>query len=423
MSVAGPAVWRTPYVRLTVPPLRQSCLLELTPLRHWSQLQQSFLGNLPRVVRGILPQLQCSRFSTAVELQVGIGLSRTRKPLPSQDPNKLLQELPLDDVRKVFNDSISAKRGKKLLQQLQEQRALGTLDEGIPGETADATDEALAWLRTNIPYDEDAAIEARLDREEEEELGLVNPQVTSDYTIQEPLPRDANLPPLYVPQQHAYGNQRGSKSVVEEIREKNLERQKLEAEAKVEAEKKAKTEGVKTGFPTAYEEKRLARQIEGEKRRNENLRWKKEQIGLAQGVFGKEEGEFPKLAPWQRLWPSTLMTVGVLCLSLVFAHFYTPSPPQGRIWPDISPATATMVTLVAVNVLVHFAWFVVPLQMGMYKRFVVVPGYPRAIGIIGNIFSHHERLHLIMNMIALWIFGTRCESPPTSKVKQADIPV
>ena len=412
MSAAGPAIWRTIGLRLAAPSLRPTTLLELAPLRRWSQSRQLWTQRPQKAPSSIAPQLLFTRFSAAAKRHFQIGVSQIKNPLPSQDASDL-RHLSFGELQTIFSGPTSVETGNKLLQELQSQRVSGTLDEGIADESETATAEALAWLRKNVPWDEDASINARLDREEEEErtklvaraerLGLYKSQVTADHVIDEPLPSNEDNPLVYTPQQDTTRNKRLGTSVLQTIRKRNERRSRIEAKAKLKAEETARSEAIKAGLPVTQEEKYLARKAE-------NAVWKAEKMEQARSVFGGKEAQWPDLAPWQRLWPSALMTAGVVGISLLFANFYTPPPPQGRIWPDWPPAITTVGVLITMNVLVFLAWRIVPSQRFLYKHFMSVPGYPRATGLIGNIFSQQKFLHLAVNMVALWIFGTRCES-------------
>lgn len=343
-------------------------------------------------------------------------MPKNEKSFTAQDP-QILRDLSPREVAGIFGDVTPVERGNGILQKLQSQRVSGTLEEGIPDEPEIVTAEALTWLRQNVPWDEDASIIARLDREDEEErsmliaraekLGLYKSVAEADQIPDEAQSQNEDTPSVYIPQQDEAQNKRTSGSFIDGIRERNKRRGILEAEAKTKALEEAEAEGIRTGLPVTWEQKRLARNTQ-------DARWKEEKVELAQAVLGTKEGEWPDLAPWQRLWPSALATLGIVGLSLLFAIYYSPPPPKGRIWPEWSMSSTTVGVLITTNVLVFLAWRVVPLQRSMFLHFMSVPGYPRVTTLIGNTFSHQGPVHLTANMIALWIFGTRCKSPPCS---------
>jgi rhomboid-like protein len=92
--------------------------------------------------------------------------------------------------------------------------------------------------------------------------------------------------------------------------------------------------------------------------------------------------------------------VFMLCLlSYGFAHYYIPPSPAYRLWPDLSPSTATVAAVVGINVAVCLAWRWTPFWPFMTRYFMHVPGYPRAVQSIANVFSHIQYEHLFGNML------------------------
>jgi rhomboid-like protein len=99
----------------------------------------------------------------------------------------------------------------------------------------------------------------------------------------------------------------------------------------------------------------------------------------------------------------------VVCLlSFGFAHFYEPPAPEYRLWPDLSPTTATLAALVGANAVICVLWRVNPLWPIMTRYFMHVPGYPRAIQSVLNVFSHVQYEHLLANMMFLGLVGSVC---------------
>lgn len=119
--------------------------------------------------------------------------------------------------------------GNRVLSVLQARRLAGTLDLDLPTDIKRVShpatlDKGLEYLRKNYPLDEDAAIMARIEREERE--------------TEEKFIRQAEDLGLYKPQSGSYGAELGEKndpsgkSVLAEIRKRNEERLLAEAENK-----------------------------------------------------------------------------------------------------------------------------------------------------------------------------------------------
>jgi rhomboid-like protein len=104
----------------------------------------------------------------------------------------------------------------------------------------------------------------------------------------------------------------------------------------------------------------------------------------------------------------TILVLLTCAASIAYGHFYEPPTPAHRLWPDVSLTTATIGALVAINIALCAAWRVMPLWPIMTRYFMHVPGYPRAIQAIGNVFSHVQYEHLISNMMYLLLAGSVC---------------
>ena len=113
------------------------------------------------------------------------------------------------------------------------------------------------------------------------------------------------------------------------------------------------------------------------------------------------------MSKWQRLWPSAIVTSILLGLSYFFAQTYTPPQNSARLWPDIPPAAATIFSIIGANLAVFVLWHIPPAWRMLNKYFLAVPGYPYAMSMVGNVFSHQSLGHLGMNMFVLWMIGTK----------------
>ncbi|KAI2788106.1 hypothetical protein POX_f08493 [Penicillium oxalicum] len=314
-------------------------------------------------------------------------------------------------IRNIFaSDTISAGLGNRTLAVLQARRVQGTLDLDLPIDITRSVsqpqlDAALEWLRQNFPLDEDAAILARIEREE--------------YEAEQKLVRRAEELGLYKPQSGSYDAELGEnksvygKSVLKEVREKN--------EKRLLAEKERKRQQWLEGEQLELEQ--LQRQVQG----NTALQ-KYQEAGLTEARPRADPNERPYLA-WvqkhhiaatqmpadsadlttaQRLLLPSLFALATLGLCYLFAQNYEAPARQDRMWPDVPPAAATVGAIIGANIAVTLMWKYVPPAWKLLNRyFVIVPFYPRALGILGSTFSHQTWRHLATNMMVLGLMGTR----------------
>ena len=302
------------------------------------------------------------------------GPERTYK----SGPTSRFAPLSGTEIAKILGKNVNSKQGNAILRQLQHQRVSGTLDRGIsaPG---NLSARALAWLRKTYPFDEDAATIARLDKELEEE--------------------EKEIYSVYKPQQGAKLPDNYSVSVLDQIKEMNkLKAAKLKAAKEREA-KEAEQVGENGKGQTVV--KTAPRAIVA--RRTESAEWVKKYREKATSKLQ----EPPKMTRFQRLWPSTLVTLAVIGLCALFAQNYSPPSRKARLWPDIPPAAATVFTLIAMNVTIFLLWRIPPAWRFFNRHFVITPAYPYSSSIVANLFSHQTFSHLAMNMAVLWFVGTR----------------
>lgn len=279
------------------------------------------------------------------------------------------------EIQLIFQGTLEREQGNQLLQILQQQRVSGTLDEKVEASRRDVL-AALEWLRIKIPVDEDQAIIARLEREEQEDDAKAAKITT--YVPQ----RDAHLTGLYGP------------SRFEEIRKIN--RQKA-------ADRAAQLEKALMESPGTKEiqtQNTSGTALTARKRPDWIERYRE-----AATMQGKMP---PSMSKFERLWPSALVTFVTVGLSIFFAQNYVPPSRRARLWPDFPPAAATIFTLVGINAAIFVAWRVPPLWKFLNRTFIMNSAYPYAKSVIGSNFSHQGITHLALNMAGLWMIGTRC---------------
>lgn len=132
------------------------------------------------------------------------------------------------EINAIFGGgNVTPSMGNRVLAVLQGRRIAGTLDLDLPADIRrsvhqSSIDAALGWLRANYVLDEDAAIIARIEREEREE--------------EERLIRRAEQLGLYKPQSGSYGAELGEnndvsgKSTLKEMRKHNEAKRLAEEE-------------------------------------------------------------------------------------------------------------------------------------------------------------------------------------------------
>ena len=281
-----------------------------------------------------------------------------------------------DEVRNVFGKGVDPQEGVEVLTALQTHRLEGTLDQKMAYPDAWIS-KGLAYLRAKFPLDEDAAIIARIDKEIE--TGKIIQQSPSAVSQFEKLRR--------------------------ENREKNeLEKLEREAKEKLELEKKAHTAG---GKLQAAGEKLQTRDSKttAPSRNLVGLRPEPEWVQKYREAI--ENQQYPEITSVARLLPSAAFVIVVLTLCVLFAQNYKPPSRKARLWPDIPPAAATVLAIIGANAVVWAMWRLPPLWAFMNRTFIIVPLYPHARSMLGAAFSHHQVMHLVVNMVAIYLVGTR----------------
>lgn len=277
------------------------------------------------------------------------------------------------EINAIFGLKIDRRDGNDLLRRLQEHRHRGTLDQKLPYPNA-LIDKGLKYLRVKFPLDEDAAIIARIDREADGELRL--PQTNIDQSPQ-------------------------AVSQFEKLRRENKKRRDKER-AKYETEVQ---KGVVEESPKA-ERRVTVRDGTALVELRPEPEWVQRYRDKAQMK------EIPEISVWARLIPSGLVTVAVVTLAVLFAQNYQLPSRNARLWPDLPPAAATIISLIGINIAVLVLWRLPPFWKFLNRNFLVVPAYPHSISMLTACFSHQSFPHLLSNMVSIWLIGTRRMSTP-----------
>jgi rhomboid-like protein len=302
--------------------------------------------------------------------------------------------------------------GDRVLAVLHGRRVAGTLDLDLPKDIIRSVppasrDAALEWLRENYPLDEDAAILARIEREELEE--------------QQKLIKRAEELGLYKPQSGTFGAERGDsndpygKSVLKEIRERNEARLLAEQERKrkewLENENKEREQLLRqvkqnTALQKFDDTSALEVRERADPAERPLLAWIQKHH-LQATDWNVEAAE--KLSTARRILPSLALTLLVLGLSYAFAASYEAPAKADRMWPDMPPAAATAFAIMGANLTIFLLWKFPPAWRMLNRYFISVPFKPHPLSIVGNVFSHQQFRHMALNMLMLWFIGTKRE--------------
>ncbi|KIW99874.1 uncharacterized protein Z518_10802 [Rhinocladiella mackenziei CBS 650.93] len=299
----------------------------------------------------------------------------------------------------------------RLLRVLHGRRHDGTLDLPLPDDVQSqlhkypyAFDDGLHWLRQTYPIDEDAAIMARIDREEHE-LERDNPA--------DLIQRGQDLGLYRGPQSGHYEAKLSDKegdvwgvSELEKIREENMARaakEEEELDAQIEEQiARLKSEQTKAIAQRPEHGLQSAKEVRPP---NSVERWVLKARNRATSKLALESPEIAEMTISQRLFPSFIF-VALLCGGgYLFAQYWERPKQSERLFPDVSMSFATVGTLVLLNFAIFGAWRIPPLWRPLNKYFIIVPGYPYAFSMLGSLFSHQKFTHFLLNMGPLILFG------------------
>ncbi|OJI97673.1 hypothetical protein ASPVEDRAFT_37096 [Aspergillus versicolor CBS 583.65] len=428
MSNVFCVAWRTPCLGLRSPSLHPPNLApcrslgrQISPIWCLDSTPRRLLSSVrPLTVifsRVATPKAKCSpslNRALSRTFQSSAPLSSSKPSPPPIEKGVQLRNEPFSkaEIEQVFGTrtKLSPAMGNRVLSVLQARRLAGTLDLDLPADIKRVShpailDKGLEYLRKNYPLDEDAAIMARIEREERE--------------TEEKFIRQAEDLGLYKPQSGSYGAELGEKndpsgkSVLAEIRKRNEERLLAEAENKrqewLEGEEhdreKLKQHLAKNTALQKFEDT-SALEVRGRADPSQRplLAWIQKHHLRATDT----DADFSALTTSTRLLPALIFTLLTLGLCYGFAVTYEAPARTDRMWPNLPPAAATVGAIIGINVGVFALWRAWPPAWRLLNRyFISVPAYPRVFSLVGNVFSHQTITHLGINMFVLWIFGTR----------------
>lgn len=321
-------------------------------------------------------------------------------------------EIDIRELEAIFGrDGPSKILGNRLLRVLHGRRTDGTLDLPLPADLEselqdfpDAVEDGLHFLRSAFPIDEDAAILARIEREEDPKE-KDNPS--------ELMQRGQDLGLYRGPQSghfHAELSEREGdvygRSELDRMRAENLaeaEREEREMQEQIDMQQaKAQEEQTKALAQRPDQGLTSAQEVRPP---NEFEKWRLKARNRAQSKLTIDSPEIAQQSTLKRLMPSFIL-VSVLTTGCYLLSQYWERPKQSeRFMPTVSLSWATISTIIGLNITVFLAWRWPGCWTLLNKFFITVPGYPYALGLLGSMFSHQTLSHLAMNMVPLAIFG------------------
>ncbi|KAI1004280.1 hypothetical protein K3495_g3927 [Podosphaera aphanis] len=289
------------------------------------------------------------------------------------------------ETRDIFGDVIDVGTADRVLRGLHGRRVAGTLEDPLYSNTFERQiiEKALKWLRKNVPVDEDLNAGLRA----EKELAEIEANLVADAE------RIGLYKPNSGPKDSVYGE-----GAFDKLRKKNLE--KMEIEEALKKEKASQADEVQLNSGT-LESPSLNAKVE--LRQPGEHPWLKYYLERANVLPDRP----PEMTTWQRLWPSGLLVIGVVTASLIFTQIYTPPKRDARIWPDMPVSAATIIGIIIANSTVFCMWRVPMLWRILNKYFITYPGFPRPLSLVGCFWSHQTIPHLTMNMLLLYVIGTK----------------
>ncbi|RKF58611.1 putative rhomboid family protein [Erysiphe neolycopersici] len=292
------------------------------------------------------------------------------------------------EAKVIFGEIIDVGTADRVLRGIHGRRVAGTLEDPLYNNVFEknVVDKALAWLRENVPVNEDLNAGLRAEKElAEMEADLIS---------------DAERIGIYRPNSGIGENVYGD-SVIDKIKELNIKKRELEEDQKAKEMEMEKTNQANEVFQNSGLLEIPTNKVMLERREEHpRLKYYRERANVLPDTP-------PVMTTWQRLWPSGLLMLGVVTCSLVFTEVYIPPKETARIFPEMPLSAATVIGIIIFNSTIFFLWRVPMFWRLLNKYFIMFPGYPRPISLLGCSWSHQSISHLVLNMGLLYFFGTR----------------
>ncbi|KAH7039745.1 uncharacterized protein B0I36DRAFT_309207 [Microdochium trichocladiopsis] len=311
------------------------------------------------------------------------------------------EDLSQREINDIFGPHLRAQDANNLLRIIHGRRVAGTLeDPSLQVNTAQYKTQdkikALLYLRKYIPVDEVAMAGLRAEDElkaiEAAERDGEHGGEEAEHQHEETSPQ--TRPTGRIPEAKQKDTSPYGEGHFDRIRKANIA--KREAEEKRLEEERLKREAEEaigiSGVPSTEQAK--PREVSP---------WMQKQVEKATSDLQAP----PDLSAWQRLWPMVLTAVLICAVSALLAVNYQPPRREARLFPDIPPAAATCLGLIAANFAIWALWKIPPAWRVLNKSFLIIAATPRPLQLLGAMFSHQVMSHMFMNLVGLWFFGTR----------------
>ncbi|KAF2471921.1 uncharacterized protein BDR25DRAFT_284229 [Lindgomyces ingoldianus] len=396
--------------------------------------------------RTLLSFRQSRSFSSTLHSTASVSNTPLNPPTPPPTaPKKRVVKigpLPSGDVstatlNTIFGPNVSRLDGNHALRILHHRRVSGSLaDYGVDNIKTQSgvfsrnlALKGLEWLREEFPVDEARAAQEWAEKEANRiayELWLAHPDnADSKYNDPARVFRDQQkeIEELNKKSEEEEGSRIGILHHGPSQFERNIERkrqERLEAITKKAEEKEKKEredmvklesgEWVRTPGGTGLMKPGQTTYVDlfGKEMVDTGREYRERQEKKSQSGFASEEEMRNATTLSQRLIPMTALVLFTVAACYVFATTYIPPNSSHRLWPDLSPTTATLAGIVAINSLLVIAWRLPFLWPLLTKHFMHVPGTPRAHQAVTNVFTHVQIDHFLMNMLWMVIVGSAC---------------
>ncbi|RVX67141.1 hypothetical protein B0A52_08575 [Exophiala mesophila] len=300
----------------------------------------------------------------------------------------------------------------RLLRLLNARRVDGTLDIPLPSKVEaeldkypNAVDKGLAYLRKVYPVDEDAAIMARIEREDDrvvkdnpselvqrgQDIGLYKGPQSGYYQAE-----------LSEKEGDVYGRSELDRMRAEYVEQ--AEREEEELQAKIEA-KQAQAQEQQQMTALAQRPEQGVESAKEIRPPNSFEKWVMKAENRATSKLSEDSPEIASRTLLNRLLPSFLFLSLVVAGCYLMSEYWVRPKQADRLWPNLSLAWATVAGLIAANTAVYVAWRIPGAWKWLNRYFLTVTATPSPLSMIGATFSHQEFGHLARNMFGIVMFG------------------